>query len=90
MAKTSRIEVRTDPEREALLKQAASLTNQTLTGFVLDAAEQRAKEVVAEANTTVVHSTFFDELLLALDDPPQSNEAMRNAARQSQQLVEQR
>jgi uncharacterized protein (DUF1778 family) len=47
MAKTARIEVRTDPEREALLKQAASLTNQTLTGFVLDAAEQRAKEVVA-------------------------------------------
>jgi hypothetical protein len=32
MAKTARIEVRTDPEREALLKQAASLTNQTLGG----------------------------------------------------------
>jgi uncharacterized protein (DUF1778 family) len=90
MAKTARIEVRTDPEREALLKQAASLTNQTLTSFVLDAAEQRAKEVVAEANTSVVPSTFFDGLLRALDDPPQSNEAMRKAARQSQQLVEQR
>src|ERR1039458_7523547 len=90
MAKTARIEVRTDPEREALLKQAASLTNQPLTSFVLDAAEQRAKEVVAEANTTVVPSTFFDELLLALDDPPQSNEAMRKAARQAQPLVEQR
>ena len=89
MAKTARIEVRTDPEREALLKQAASLTNQTLTSFVLDAAEQRAKEVVAEANTTIVPSTFFDELLLALDDPPKANEAMRKAAHRAQQRVEQ-
>jgi len=90
MAKTARIEVRTDPEREALLKQAASLTNQTLTSFVLDAAEQRAKEVVAQASTTVVPSTFFDELLLALDEPPKANEAMRRAAHRAQQRVEQR
>jgi uncharacterized protein (DUF1778 family) len=90
MAKTARIEVRTDPEREALLKQAASLTNQTLTSFVLDAAEQRAKEVVAEATTTVVPSIFFDELLRALDDPPEANEAMRKAARRAQRHVEQR
>jgi uncharacterized protein (DUF1778 family) len=90
MAKTARIEVRTDPEREALLKQAASLTNQTLTSFVLDAAEQRAKEIVAEASTTIVPSAFFDELLLALDDPPKANEAMRKAAHRAQQSVEQR
>jgi uncharacterized protein (DUF1778 family) len=90
MAKTARIEVRTDPEREALLKQAASLTNQTLTSFVLDAAEQRAKEVVAQAATTVVPSTFFDELLLALEDAPKANEAMRKAAHRAQRRVEQR
>jgi uncharacterized protein (DUF1778 family) len=78
MAKTARIEVRTDPEREALLKQAASLTN------------QRAKEIVAEASTTIVPSAFFDELLLALDDPPKANEAMRKAAHRAQQSVEQR
>jgi len=90
MAKTARIEVRTDPEREALLKRAASLTNQTLTSFVLDAAEQRANEVVAQASTTVVPSTFFDELLLALDEPPKANEAMRRAAHRAQQRVEQR
>ena len=43
MVKTARIEVRTDPESEALLKQAASLTNQTLTSFVLDALDQPPK-----------------------------------------------
>ena len=90
MVKTARIEVRTDPESEALLKQAASLTNQTLTSFVLDAAEQRAKEVIAQAKTTVVPSAFFDELLDALDQPPKANRAMRKAARRRQQHVAQR
>lgn len=91
MTKTARIEVRTDPGQEALLKQAASLTNQTLTGFILDAAARRAEQVVAEANTTVVPSEFFDQLLDALDRPSVANDALRKAARRlGDGLVEQR
>jgi uncharacterized protein (DUF1778 family) len=90
MAKTARIEVRTDPEREALLKEAASLTDQTLTGFILDAASRRAEEVITQANTTVVPSAFFDTLLDALDKPPTASAALQKAARRLDQLVEQR
>jgi uncharacterized protein (DUF1778 family) len=90
MAKTARIEVRTDPEREALLKEAASLTDQTLTGFILDAASRRAEEVITQANTTVVPSAFFDTLLDALDKPPTASAALQKAARRLEQLVEQR
>src|SRR5487761_2713885 len=79
MAKTARIEVRTDPEREALLKEAASLTDQTLTGFILDAASRRAEEVIAQTSTTVVPSEFFDALLGALDQPPTANVALQHA-----------
>lgn len=90
MPKTARIEVRIDPEREALLKHAASLTNQTLTSFVLDAAERRAEQVVAEHNTTVVPSAFFDRLFDALERPPQANNALSKAAQRLDRLVEQR
>lgn len=89
MPKTARIEVRTDPAREALLKQAASLTNQTLTAFILDAASRRADEIIAEANTTVVPSAFFDQLLDALDQTPVPNVALRKASRRFDALVEQ-
>ena len=89
MPKTARIEVRTDPEREALLKHAARLANQTLTSFILDAAERRAEEIVAEASTTVVPSAFFDELLDALERPPAANTALRKAARRLERLVQQ-
>jgi uncharacterized protein (DUF1778 family) len=90
MSKTARIEVRTDPEREALLKRAASLSNQTLTSFIVDAAERRAKEVLAEVNTTVVTSAFFDELLDALERPPEPNAALGKSAQQLDRLIEQR
>ncbi len=89
MAKTARIEVRTDAEREALLKRAAGLTNQTLTNFILEAAEERALRVVAEANTTVVPAEYFDELLAALERPPTPNPALRDAAKRLAGLVEQ-
>ena len=87
MPKTARIEVRTDREHEALLKQAASLTNQTLTSFILDAAERRAEQVVAEANTTLVPSAFFDQLLDALDQPPEPNLPLHKAAQKLGSLV---
>jgi uncharacterized protein (DUF1778 family) len=90
VVKTARIELRTDTEREALLKQAARLTNQTLTGFVLDAAERRAQEVVAEANTTMLPSAFFDQLLSALEQRPEANQALRKAARRRRRLIAQK
>lgn len=89
MPKTARIEVRTDPEREARLKQAASLTDQTLSGFILEAASRRAEELIAQANTTLVPAVFFDQLLAALDGPPTGNDALRKAAQGLDTLVEQ-
>lgn len=89
MAKTARIEVRTDPQREALLREGAQLSNKTLSGFILDAASRRAEEVIAQANLTVVPSEFFDALLIALDVPPTSNAALQRAARHLNGVVDQ-
>ncbi len=90
MAKTARIEVRADADSEALLKRAADLTNQTLTSFILSAAEERAQQVVADSNTTVVPSEYFDELLDALDRPPVVNPSLRKAARRLNKVIDQR
>lgn len=78
-----------DPDREALLKRAAGLANQTLTSFILEAAEERALRVVAEANTTVVPAKYFDELLEALERPATPNPALRRAARRLARHIDQ-
>ena len=84
MAKTTRIELRTDPEQATLLKEAARLTDQSLTA-ILDAAPRRAEEGVTQANTTVVPSDFFD----AIDEPVTASGALKRAARRLDQLIEQ-
>lgn len=43
MGRTARIELRAEPEREERIREAARLSNQSLSSFVLDAASERAE-----------------------------------------------
>ena len=54
------INMRTDAERKRRLQLAAELSHESLTGFVLSAAEERAERVIAEAHTTALPAEFFD------------------------------
>ncbi len=88
MARTARIELRADPEREARIRTAARLANQSVSSFVLDAASERANQVLRDAATTTVPADYFDELHRALSDPPAPNPALRRAARRARQVVQ--
>jgi uncharacterized protein (DUF1778 family) len=87
-ARTSRIELRADPDREQRIRYAAQLQRQSVSAFVLDAAADRAEQVIASASETVVPSEFFDELWEALDSPPRPSPVLRRRAA-SERRVEQ-
>ena len=87
--RTSRIELRTDPERERRIRYAAELQRQSVSAFVLDAAAERAEEVIASASATIAPSDFFDRLWDALDAPATPSPALQQRAR-SQRRVDQR
>ena len=86
MARTARIELRAEPEEEERIRLAASLTNRSVTSFVLEAAAERAEQTIAAAATTAIPSDFFDSLHKALDTPPVPNEALVRAARRPRQV----
>ena len=87
--RTSRIELRADPERERRIRYAAELEHQSVSAFVLGAAADRAEEVIASASTTVVPSGFFDQLWEALDAPATPSPALQRRA-QALRRVDQR
>ena len=87
--RTSRIELRADPERERRIRYAADLEHQSLSAFVLDAAAERAEQVIASASATAVPSDFFDQLWEALDAPGRPSPTLQERAR-AQRRVEQR
>jgi len=88
MARTARIELRAEPEREERIREAARLANQSVSSFVLDAASARAEEVLRAATITTVPAHYFDQLHRALDEPSAPNPALRRAARQARRVVQ--
>jgi uncharacterized protein (DUF1778 family) len=88
MARTARIELRAEPEREERIREAARLANQSVSSFVLDAASERAEEVLRAATTTTVPADYFDELHRALGEPPAPNPALQRAARRGRRALQ--
>jgi uncharacterized protein (DUF1778 family) len=90
MAKrTSRIELRADPERESRIRFAAELSRQSVSTFVLDAAGEKAERIIAASTATSVPSEFFDQLWEALGAPPRPNEPLRRRAAEPRRVQQQ-
>jgi uncharacterized protein (DUF1778 family) len=86
--RTTRIELRTQPRRAQRIRYAARLTQKTMSGFMLDAASDRAEEVISSTAATALPGKFFDELWAALAEPPKPNAALARLARARRRLVQ--
>ena len=64
------INMRTDAERKRRLQMAADLAHESLTSFVLSAADDRAERVIADSRTTTLPTDFFDDFFDSLAPEP--------------------
>jgi len=67
--RSRRIDVRVTDEQDTLIRQAAALNGQTVTGFLLDAAQERARELLDERRHLVMSNRVFERFAAALDAP---------------------
>jgi uncharacterized protein (DUF1778 family) len=79
--RTDRIEARVEPERAERIRYAAELEDTSVSAFVIEAAADRAEQVIAENRETVVPADFFDSLLEALDSTSPVPRLKKAAAR---------
>jgi uncharacterized protein (DUF1778 family) len=79
--KSERLEARVSPEQRARLEWAAQTAGLSLSTFVLDAAVDRAEEILATETTTLVPIDYFETLLANLDAPDQAPTLARSARR---------
>lgn len=84
----ARIELRAEPERVEAIREAARLAKKSVSSFVLEAATERAQEVIQAAMTTTVPGDFFDELHQSLGESPVPNSALQQAARRRRRVVQ--
>jgi uncharacterized protein (DUF1778 family) len=67
--RSRRIDVRVTDEQDALIREAASAAGQTVTAFLLTAAEERARSVLDERRHLVMSNRAFAAFAAALDAP---------------------
>lgn len=82
---TETLNMRIDGERKRLIQAAATLENESLTAFVLSAAEIRAVEIMDAQRITEVPAEFFDDFFHALSDEP--TDKLVEAARRRRKIV---
>ncbi len=80
VSRTERIESRVEPVTAERIRVAAGLLHTSMSRFVVEAATDRAEQVIAEASYTEIPSDYFDRLIEALSAPPQAIPALRRAA----------
>lgn len=68
-ARTRRIDVRVTDAQDAAIREAANLAGETVTSFLLSAAEERARELLDERRHLTMTATSFRALTDALDEP---------------------
>ncbi|MDA8043768.1 MAG: DUF1778 domain-containing protein [Actinomycetota bacterium] len=78
-----RINLRVDPDQEARLRAAAEANGETLTGFMLAAATERADQVLERAGRIAISSAAFERFVSALEGRPEPMPTVSRYAREA-------
>jgi len=76
--RSRRIDVRVTDEQDAIIREAAAAAGQTVTAFLLSAAEDRARQILDERRHLVMSDRAFAAFTAALDAPGEEVPAMRD------------
>jgi uncharacterized protein (DUF1778 family) len=74
--RSRKIDVRVTDAQDALIREAAAASGQTVTAFLLSAAEDRARVVLDERRHLVMSDRAFAAFAAALDQPGEAVPAM--------------
>lgn len=79
--RAGRLNMRVSSDQENLLRAAAELSGESVSGFVLAAATGRARDVIGAANRIELDAETFERFVSALDDEPEDLPVLRRYAR---------
>lgn len=81
MAKEARVDIRMSEEHKLILEQAAAVSGQPLTSFVLSSTLDRAREILERETITKLSRRDMSRLLEILEESDEPGPALRKAAK---------
>lgn len=76
-SRSERVDLRMTPSAKRTLQHAASVSNKTLTEFLLDSGLHAAYDALADRRAFVLDDQRWADFMAALDAPPKDNPALR-------------
>ena len=86
--KEERLDVRLRKDAKQLIAEAAALSHQSLSEFVVSVAIERSKEVIEQSNAFQLSQQEATRFLDALTDPPHPNKKLRDASERYRRALE--
>lgn len=84
--KKQRIDLRLTDEDKSMIEEAAAMSNQTITQFMVNSASERAAEVIEQHRRLILNEGSWDRIMEVLDNPPEPNDRLKRAAKRLQNM----
>ena len=84
--RSRRITLRVSDQQDAILRMAAELSGETLSGFVLSVATECAQDVVARSQRIELSTDEFERFVASLDGPAEDMPALRKHSSKPSQI----
>lgn len=84
--KKQRIDLRLTDDDKSLIEEAAAMSNQTITQFMVASASERAAQVIEQHRRLVLNEESWNLVMEALSNPPAPNARLKSAAKRLQNM----
>ncbi|HGX0083383.1 TPA: type II toxin-antitoxin system antitoxin AtaR [Escherichia coli] len=82
--KKQRIDLRLTDDDKSMIEEAAAISNQSVSQFMLNSASQRAAEVIEQHRRVILNEESCTRVMDALSNPPSPGEKLKRAAKRLQ------
>ncbi|MFD3249000.1 type II toxin-antitoxin system TacA family antitoxin [Rahnella aquatilis] len=84
--KKQRIDLRLNDEDKRMIEEAAAMTNQSVTQFMLSSASERAAEVIEQHRRLILNEESWELVMNAISNTAIPNERLKQAAKRLQSM----
>jgi uncharacterized protein (DUF1778 family) len=84
--KKQRIDLRLNDDDKSMIEEAAAMSNQTITQFMVSTASERAAEVIEQHRRLVLNEESWNLVMDAISNPPAPNDRLKRAAKRLQDM----
>ncbi|EAO8313637.1 DUF1778 domain-containing protein [Salmonella enterica] len=84
--KKQRIDLRLNEDDKHMIEEAAAMTNQSISQFMVSTASERAAEVIDQHRRLLLNEESWNLIMDAITNPPAPNDRLKRAANRLREL----